>query len=72
MYIGLASSSRSIYATTPRRNRTRTGYRSQLRALVLAQRQFSLRSSRGHAGISRSIDTRMLREHRLVNNRTEY
>lgn len=43
-----------------------------LRALVFVRQQFGLWSSDGHAGISRSVDTSMLREHRLVNNGTEH
>jgi len=73
--VGLPSSRRQHDARTRHqrcRNRPRTRYRSQLRALLVTQYQFRLRSTHRHVGISRYVDTSMLLEHRLVNNGTEH
>ncbi len=54
------------------RNRARTRHRSKLRLFGIAQRQLHLRSPHRHAGISRFVDTNILRKHSSVNNGTAH
>ncbi|MNT76009.1 hypothetical protein D3C72_2149620 [compost metagenome] len=71
--VGLACSRRQDDARARHqrsRDSARTRHRSKLGLFVLAQHQFYLRSAHWHAGISRSVDTNILRKHRSVNNGT--